>query len=106
MQQSGTKTAFVGSKARFAFATVGAALLVSCVVYTPDLLDDDAVSLGGGSPATPAQAPTSVPQLQLAWAAPSNAASADDREGDAGGEGDSGDDGNFGQDGPELDAGD
>lgn len=46
-----------------------AALVSSCVVYTPDLLHDDAVSLGGrpgptASPGSPAPTPT-LPRGQL-----------------------------------------
>jgi hypothetical protein len=97
MHQFGMKTALGGLKARFAFATTAAVLLASCVVYTPDLLNDDAVSLGGGGlQAGPGQTPASAPPLQLRWAAASNetdpnfAALAEELEVDAGPEADGG----------------
>lgn len=106
MQQSGKNTALGCPKARVAFATLAAGLLASCVVYTPDLLNDDAVSLERGTqgfPATPAQAPTARPQLQLAWAPATSEGdlSFDDTEADAGCESDAGQPSN---DGSEPDA--
>lgn len=45
---------------------LGVMLVPSCIVYTPDLLNDDAVSIGGGSNPTASPAPRPSPALPAA----------------------------------------
>lgn len=53
-------------RARRLLAALGVMLVPSCIVYTPDLLSDDAVSIGGGSNPTASPSPRPSPALPTA----------------------------------------